>query len=306
MENKFEDLLKKSTTKYYEKEINNFSNLESDIENFKSLSDMEILQLSKKIKNLSFESRTILMSKYAYKISPTETKVTFEIDNPKEKANFLNKTLSNTMGIDGYIDDKSFEKACEIIIEQENKELEKLKQKPKPKYKHILKKVAAIFLISTLSLGILLATSSTAREKLFDWDIIDFGEYSEFVPEKINPDYTEILEVSDLEINYIPEGFELNDVQEGKTIKSFTYKSKENENHFYIDFSSKVDVNSITNINTEGAIVEEIMINGNTGYIWEIKNRNYLIFFKNGIEIIVVGNIPEYEIIKIAESINKK
>lgn len=324
MRDNFEELLKKELIKYYKDE------LEIDKETyenhtFNTLTSEEIEILAEKIDNLSFESRIVLLSKYYFKTSPEETKEVFEIKDPKEKSIFLNHLLSKQLKVEGLIDDESFEKACEIVIKLEEQEARKIGKDItiKPKYNgktekilkeagintkrrfiHFSKKAAAILLVTTISLGLFLSTNTTAREKLFDWFITDYGIYSEFIPEEINKDYMEILEISDLEINYIPDGFELEDVQEGMFSKNFVYLN--DNNMLFISFGTLKDVESTTQLNTEDAIVEEIKINGNDGYIWERENQAFLIYNRNSIEIFINGDVSQEEIINIGKNIEKK
>lgn len=323
----FEELLKKELIKYYKDELE-IDKETYENQTFNTLTSEEIEILAEKIDNLSFESRIVLLSKYYFKTSPEDTKEVFEIKDPKEKSIFLNHLLSKQLKVEGLIDDESFEKACEIVIKLEEQEARKIGKDItiKPKYNgktekilkeagintkrrfiHFSKKAAAILLITTISLGLFLSTNTTAREKLFDWFITDYGIYSEFIPEEINKDYMEILEISDLEINYIPDGFELDDVQEGVFSHMYTYVNTNNKEEFFVvRFTDLTLAKNGSNLDTENSVLEPITINNNDGYYWYHDPISSVLWQHHGIENNIHGNISKAEIIKISENILKK
>lgn len=290
------------------------------------LSSTQIEGLAEKIEGLPQEEKIILMDRYLYKSGPKELEKTFGIKKAEEKLPYITRTLSILMEIEAenIIDDKSFEVACQKLLEKETKKIEayqktrtkiKYSKDHKRKLKNIgisldekwmtgLKRAAIFFLVVTSALGLFLTSNAEAREKLFDWIIQDFGKYSIFTPEKIRTDYIEKLSINDLKINYIPEGFKLVDVKEGRSIKIFQYKNKEKQ-FFYVKFNKITSEDMQTRLNTEEAILKKITLKGSNGKFWSKGNENYLIWQQNGIECFISGNISRKEIIKTAENISK-
>lgn len=187
----------------------------------------------------------------------------------------------------------------------ENKMAELFRKENEKKFKlrSVLKKVAVFFLVSASILGIFLGTNTQARERIYSWIIEDFGLYSSFTAEKPSID-EESLSLDDLKINYIPEGFDLVEVQEGRTIKIFHYMNDKNL-EIYIKINEIIPDNNKIDLNTQGANLEEIFIGSSNGYYWNLKDNSYLFWRQNNIECLVSGNISRDEIIKIGENISE-
>lgn len=320
--NSFEENLQKSLQIYYKEEIKKIS---KDIKKYpsKNLSLEEKKILVEKILLLPIENQTLLLSKYIYKESPEEVERIFYIKDPKESLDYTIYLLSKILGLENYIiSDESLESACRQLVKVQTKEIESMKNVEKPKYSkafkenmkklgiktettfvNILKKVAVFFLIVSTSLTLFFSINVEAREKFFDWIIEDHGDFSIFTPENIENRDMEQLKIDDLKINYIPEGYELVDIQKGKINKIYTYKNK-SDNYFRITLSELIESYGTNAYDTEDAILEEIKINGHDGYIWR-HNEYMLIWQQNGIECFIYGNISREEIIKIAEYISK-
>lgn len=322
--NSFDENLQKSLQIYYKEEIKKIS---KDIKKYpsKNLSLEEEKILVEKILLLPIEKQTLFLSKYIYKESPEEVERIFYIKDPKESLDYTIYLLSKILGLENYIiSDESLESACRQLVKVQTKEIESMKNVEKPNYSkafkenmkklgiktettfvNILKKVAVFFLIVSTSLTLFFSINVEAREKFFDWIIEDHGDFSIFTPENIENRDIEKLKIDDLKINYIPEGYELVDIQKGKINKVSKYINKNNENFlFFVRFSDLEIQSNGHSLDTEDAILEEIKINEHDGYIWT-HDINYLLWQQNGIECFISGNINREEIIKIAENISK-
>lgn len=292
----------------------------------KDLNDNQIKSLALVINDLPFSYQGLLKAKFIYKMTPSEVEKVFAIEDPRSLIIFVVDILSKKLGLqDQVISEKSLEAAC-ILVEKSDlidannltnndlafkptknfkKTLKKAGLDPRRPYEKILKRVASFILIVLSSILVFLSFNVAAREKFFDWIIKDFGLYSTFTPEIIDPDSPNAAKLKDLKINYIPDGFELIDEKSSRLTKNFWYINSENEDLFFsITFHKLVSENSISMYDTEDAVLEEIFINGNKGYYWT-HGTNMVLWQQNNIECFIDGSISREEIIKIAENISK-
>ncbi|WP_058487020.1 DUF4367 domain-containing protein [Defluviitalea phaphyphila] len=56
---------------------------------------------------------------------------------------------------------------------------------------------------------------------------------------------------------------------------------------------------------TENTNIEEITLKGSQAYMWQTDDVIYLIWYQDGVECHIVGNLSRDEILKIAENISK-
>lgn len=147
-----------------------------------------------------------------------------------------------------------------------------------------------------------MAVNAEAREKVFEWIIEKFPKFSIFISEDIDEN-KELVELTSFTINYIPEGFELMDINQGRKMLIYNY-SGENNQEFYIKLLDSSDEGK-SYYDTEGAEVEEIIFKGSQGYIWETDEMTYLIWHQYGVEFHIVGNLNKDEILKVAKNILK-
>lgn len=275
----------------------------------------QIKKLSDLIKALSFKDSTILMDKYIYKTGPEALEEIFAIEDAEDEFIYIRYILSRALGLEGekQISDEDLEIAARLVLGYQVEEIEESENKePSRKLKtgrqarQVIKRAATIILILSSIAGMFLATNAEARDKIYSWIIEDHGTYSIFKAEKPAIE-EEILAIDDLKINYIPQGFEIDDIKKGKTNKVYQYKNKIDEEEFIIvHFSSLVNNKATTIYDTEDTEVQEIYINGKNGYIWQKKDLTTILWQQNSIECNIYGNISKEEIIKIGENISKK
>ena len=171
------------------------------------------------------------------------------------------------------------------------------------KFARIAKRVAMIFLVVGISFTLFLATNVQAREKFFDWIVEKYEQYSIFTPEAINEDYIDKVDIDELKINYIPDGFELDNVQKGKVSMIYKYINID-EQFFYLQINEVMSIAESHSKDTENAEMESIFIKDSEAFYWE-HDIKYLLWQQNGVECFISGNIEKDELIKIAENISK-
>lgn len=166
----------------------------------------------------------------------------------------------------------------------------------------IAKKAAVFILVCILSFSAVLAVNAEAREKVFDWVIEVFEKFSIITPQDIDEGNNSV-ELSSFKINYIPTGFELVDIHKGRNMLIYIYSANSNQ-----EFNIKLFASSGENksyYDTEGAEIEEITLKGSPAYMWQIDDMVYLIWYQDGIECHIIGNLDKDEALKVAENILK-
>lgn len=323
MKNKINEIFSKAAKSSYEKELKELSTLNLEEISYKILSEEEIIKLSEKILALPIEYKNILFSRYSFNLTPKETEKTYEIVDAKAKLLYIRRLLSRSLNLKGtWIDDTSMELASNMALKGYTGELNEENFKEKPKYSRnfkksirdlnikienkfarIAKRVAMIFLVVGISFTLFLATNVQAREKFFDWIVEKYEQYSIFTPEAINEDYIDKVDIDELKINYIPDGFELDNVQKGKVSMIYKYINID-EQFFYLQINEVMSIAESHSKDTENAEMESIFIKDSEAFYWE-HDIKYLLWQQNGVECFISGNIEKDELIKIAENISK-
>ena len=301
-----------------------FIKLESIDENsitYRILRDDEIEELVEKISLLPERDKFLLFFRFSLGASPNDIKSTLEIDHPRGNYLYIQKLLSNLMGLENlWISNSSIEKATNILFERENLELEnieinnnlKLSKQYKDKIRSmgigksinkvtILKRVAAFFLVLALSFSVLMATNVQARQLVFGWVIETFPEYSRF---QFYPEDDDVVEVDleDIEINYIPEGYELVEDFKGHTMRVLEYQFDDAKVRVGFYYAAK----GASSYDTEDAEIDIIDFRNTEAFLWQRDDFTFLVWEENGLKIDILGNISIEEALKIGESIEIK
>ncbi len=155
-------------------------------------------------------------------------------------------------------------------------------------------KRAAIILIACFTMfGATVFCVKGLRIKFLNYILEMYDSHTELKYE--NP-----LETEELELDYIPEGFQLKEYSnEGYIFLNF----EKAELYFHI-IARNEDLRS--NIDTEDAFVERIVINGAEVLLSEKNDLIILAFHDQEFYYTVSGNIGKAEIIKIAENLHYK
>jgi hypothetical protein len=308
----------------FQNELETITKLNMNSIKYQSLTDEQVDQLAIKIGLLPLEYRNILFFRYCFNNSPSKTEKIFEIENVIGKLRYIQKMLSAFMGLkDSWINDNSMKKACEIALIEDTKDYDntlalhkpnysksfrrklkdiKIKQNPNNIFMLITKKVAIFILVCILSFSAVLAVNAEARKKVFDWAIEVFEKFSIFIPQNVDED-NNLIDLTSLKINYIPTGFKLVDIHKGHNMLIYNYLADSNEEFDIKLFTSSGENKSY--YDTEGVEIEEIIFKGSQAYIWQTNEITYLIWYQDGVECHILGNLDKDEILKVAESISK-
>lgn len=318
------DIMKDVCTLSLEDELQNISNINISGIVYQSLSIPQIDQLARKISLLPSEYRNILFFRYCFNSTPSETNKMLGTENSISKLRYVQKMLSGFMELEGsWIDEKSMTKACEIALAEDTKDYDNtiilhksnyskdfrlklkdisIKQKPNNMLRLIFKRVAIFILVSILSFSTILVVNAEARENVLGWMIETFPKFSIFTPQVVDENKKSV-DLTSLKIKYIPMGFELSDIHEGRKMLIYNY-STENDQELTIKlFYPSGEGKSY--YDTENSEVEEIIFKGSQAYTWQTDKMAYLIWNQDGVECHISGDLNKDEILKIAENISK-
>lgn len=218
---------------------------------------------------------------------------------------------------------KAFDDAFEIIITEAAKlAAEELgegceytdKYNPSPEFdakikrlfrrerrKAVLRKAAVISKRAACVLVVLIAAFSIAVGSVEAWRV----KFLNFVfdPEKPNMDIVfgdkgTYYSDDDIIIKYLPLGFELTEkIPAGKSV-TFTFKLKDS----YISIT-RFDKDLGPNVDTEEAIVEDIVINNYDGVYIEKEGFKATVWSDGNYIFLITANVSRNELIRVAESI---
>ncbi|HBC30202.1 MAG TPA: hypothetical protein DC024_02990 [Clostridiales bacterium] len=299
---------------------------ELDINNiaYVTLTNEQIIRLAKKIELLPFEYRNILFLRYCFNSTPSEIDKILKIENSKNKLHYIRKMLSSFMGIENsWIENISMEEACQLSLLKNMKDYDDIEILQKPIYSKIVrkklkeanikqsnneaflkiaKKAAIFILVIIISLSTVLAFNTEARTNFLNWIIEKFQKFSIFTSQNMNEDNSSV-DLASFKIKYIPKGFELSNIHEGRNMLIYNYLS-ENNQRLTIKLSVLLDENK-SYYDTEDTDIQELILKKTQAYIWQADGITYLLWYQDGIDFQIYGNLNRNEIFKIAEYISK-
>lgn len=189
-----------------------------------------------------------------------------------------------------------------------NKKIDKKKRikKIKKTAVKISKKVAVIFMIISLASSIIIMTVEAIRTNFFNIIIETYQKYSSIsLQEEIDNNFVDEFPADWEDYYYptfIPDNFELISTNEFGSSKHITF---ENNSSQYIKIIQS-GMNFESQIDTEGATIIEIDINGNEGMLIE-KDKQFILIWNNNERIFrIQSNLDRNTIIKIANNLEKK
>ena len=319
-----DNVMKKVCQLSFQNELEKATKLNMGSIKYQLLTDEQVDQLAIKIGLLPSEYRNILFFRYCFNNTPSDTDKILAIENTIGKSRYIHKMLSGLMGLKNlWIDNSSMKRACEIALAEDIREYDIVEISNKPKYSRafrqklrgikikqnfnntfmlMAKRVAIFVLVCILGFSVVLAANVEAREKVFDWIVEVFEKFSVFTYQKADSN-NNLTELTSLKINYVPEGFELTDIHEGRNMLIYSYSTDSNQG-FDIKLFTSSDENK-SYYDTEGVEIEEIIFKGSQAYMWQTNEIIYLIWHQDGIECHVIGNLSKDEILKVAENISK-
>lgn len=289
---------------------------------YRSLSPDEVNRLAMKINLLPVEHQNILFFRYYFNNIKQIYNI-LEIENAEAKLIYVEKMLAGFMGIgDVYIDNSSMKEACDLALIENFKEYEGVELLHEPEYsngfrrrlrpikikKSWTKKIgsitkwAAIFvLVPIISLSTILAVNVEARAKFLGWIVETYPEFSTFTP-KLEEGDKDNVDMSAFNINYVPEGFQLEETYESRHMIEYTYYT-EDDRIMMIRLSNPRTLN--VNYDTEGVEIEEFTLKEAEAFTWHTKGMTSLVWYQDGFRGNITGNLSKDEIIKVAEGISK-
>ncbi|MGO1652984.1 DUF4367 domain-containing protein [Senegalia sp. (in: firmicutes)] len=177
------------------------------------------------------------------------------------------------------------------------------KNKYKKKFKRIISKVAIIFLILFISIATLTVTVDAFRVKLFNTIIKNTEKYLDIeVKEESKKDNIEQNIDGFYELEYIPNGFEINYIKDLGDTKIVNYINNKNEE---ILFNQSPNGTKFQ-LDSEEAEVKEVDIMGNDGVILKKEGKTTLFWNNEEYSFHLLSTIDEEELISMAESLVKK
>lgn len=235
-----------------------------------------------------------------------------------DKQEILNKTLYSYIGynnvekinyeISDHLEDiKLVEvpKSLDRWFHEFNNNLESkaTKNRYKNKFKNIISKVAIIFLILVISMVALTVTVDAFRVKLFNVIIKNTEKYLDI---EVN-DESEINNIKEniedyYEVGYIPNGFELDYIENLGDTKIVIYVNNKNEEILFNQSPNGTNFQ----LDSEDAVVKEVDIMGNKGVILNKEGKTTLFWNNEECSFYLLSTIDEKELIFIAKSLIKK
>ncbi|WP_312812082.1 DUF4367 domain-containing protein [Sedimentibacter sp.] len=308
----------------FQDELHKISESDTNDIVYETLSKEHVSILAKKIGLLPFEYRSILFFRYCFRSTPYETDKILKTENSKSKLYYIQKMLSNLMGIENsWIDNNSMGEACKLVLSADMKDYDNIEMLHKPIYTKnlrkklkelnikqnnnrtfltIAKKAAIFILISILSFSTVLVFNAEARTRFINWIIEKFPMYSIFTSQNANENNS-LVDLASFKIKYIPTGFELSIIHEGHNMLIYNYLG-ENNQKLIIKLLISTDEGK-SYYDTENTEIEEITLNETQAYMWKTDEITYLLWYRDGVDFHISGNLSKDEILKVSKNISK-
>ncbi|MCM1269873.1 MAG: DUF4367 domain-containing protein [Faecalibacterium sp.] len=167
-----------------------------------------------------------------------------------------------------------------------------------------LSRAAVVFLcIIALGTGVMM-TSPTVRAAVRNVIVEWLDKYSVFTILNTELGSNDFVSVEDVEIGYVPDGFELVDSDLSNADYMCIYSSCTNKDNYYTVTVFENESNTIYTDN-EHSKYQELLINNHESWLIYDEENKYgsLILVGSKISISISGKLPKNELIKIAESI---
>lgn len=235
-----------------------------------------------------------------------------------DKEELLHKTLYSYIGYNNVekINDEISGNVEDIKLVEVPKSLDKwfmqfnddlkskeTKNKYKNKFKSIVSKVAIIFLILFISIATLTVTVDAFRVRLFNTIIKNTEKYLDIqVNEESQTNNIEQNIDGFYELEYIPNGFELNYVEDLGDTKIVNYINNKNEEILFNQSPNGTNFQ----LDSEEAEIKEVDIMDNEGIILKKEGRVTLFWNNEDYSFYLLSTIDEKELISMAKSLIKK
>ena len=235
-----------------------------------------------------------------------------------DKEELLHKTLYSYIGYNNVekINDDIKDNTEDIKLIEVPKSLDKwfvefnndleskeTKNKYKKNFKSIISKVAIVFLILFISIATLTVTVDAFRVRLFNTIIKNTEKYLDIeVNEESQTNNIEQNIDGFYELEYIPNGFELDYVEDLGDTKIVNYINNKNEEILFNQSPNGTNFQ----LDSEGAEINKVDIMGNEGVILKKEGKNTLFWNNEEYSFYLLSTIDENELISMAKSLIKK
>ena len=292
-----------------------FASLESHPEDKYSereLSDEEVNALSRQILSLSDTGRELFYGRYCFLMSDEAMHVMFGTAFPAGRLRYYKAILSSSHNLpDGeVISERAFKKAAGIALDMDMELTEKeangqkiisLPRGARSVILKISKGVAAAIVIFAVGLTTAMTVNAEFREKVVNWFIETFAEFSIF-----NTTSEKEITIEDLRAyhpTYIPERYQHIDTVESPVGITYTYADEQGY-ILYIDISFP---NIDAGINTENMEIRKLEYRGEEAYMmFDSENGGTFAFVLDGTPVYIGGMMNENEAMAIADGIEKR
>lgn len=288
-----------------------------------SLTAEEVAALAQKITALPMEYMNTLFFRYYFNFSPEDTDAMLVTTHSTGRLRYTRNMLSHFMGLDGaVIDDYSMNLACEAALSEYiaqdasdvwgipkysnafRKRLKQVKaaQKSTDMAITVMKRVAVFVLICAISFSTALVVNAQWRQNFLNWVVETFPQFSIFTTQAEAPFASTALSQSDVVFGYLPEGYEISDVSQGRNILRYNFLSNDKSKMLTISFEvSKPEAK--TYYNTENSEMRRTNFKNLEAYTWQTDNKTHLVWVENDIECRISGNLGYIEIVEIAKNV---
>lgn len=235
-----------------------------------------------------------------------------------DKEELLHKTLYSYIGYNNVekINDDIKDNTEDIKLIEVPKSLDKwfvefnndleskeTKNKYKKNFKSIISKVAIVFLILFISIATLTVTVDAFRVRLFNTIIKNTEKYLDIeVNEESQTNNIEQNIDGFYELEYIPNGFELDYVEDLGDTKIVNYINNKNEEILFNQSPNGTNFQ----LDSEDAEVKEVDIMGNEGLILKKEGRTTLFWNNDEYSFYLLSTIDEKELISMAKNLVKE
>ncbi|WMJ76527.1 MULTISPECIES: DUF4367 domain-containing protein [unclassified Sedimentibacter] len=161
-------------------------------------------------------------------------------------------------------------------------------------------KRAAVIFIAVIAISAITISSVSAWRVRFMNFILERTQYDTNIKFTDGTSKADNYKFGEIKLEYVPEGFKLEKSESQKNHLYFAFR-KDDE---FFNFRTR-DVRSSLSIDTEGANVKELTINGREALYSENDNIRILVWNYDEMAYILTGSISESELVKIAKSVKK-
>ncbi|MBQ6734365.1 MAG: hypothetical protein IJR00_05590 [Lachnospiraceae bacterium] len=278
----------------------------------RELSDEGICVLCQQILALSDTGKELFYGRYCYQMSNDAMQTVFGTSFPAGRLQYYKSLLSSAHNLkEGErISERSYQKASEMALDQDMERTEKEANRQKmlvfpagtKKIIRVLAKgIVAAMVILTVGFTTAITVNAEFRERVINWFIETFTEYS-----KVQTSSDQDITIEDLRSYYpahIPERYTHTETVILDIEIAYYYEDPEG-NTLYIRFSIP---GTEVGINTENMEIKALEFRGEEAFMaFDDENRGTFAFVVDGIPIFIGGQMSEEEAMAIANGIEKR